>query len=77
MRGWVVWWGVCGGGGGGVSVRGGSAVSRWVDPACPLMAAYHFVLDIEVGPRLDQQVHAAVVALGCGQDERRVAILQP
>ena len=58
----------------GVSVRGGSAVSRWVDPACPLTATY-LVLDIELGPCLDQQVHAAVLATGCGKHERRVAIL--
>ena len=49
-------------------------MSQWVDPACPLMAAY-VVLNIEVGPCLDQQVHAAVVAFVCGTDERRVAIL--
>ena len=65
-RGGVAW---------GLSVRGGSAVSRWVDPACPLMATYH-ALDIELGPCLDQQVHAAVVAIFCGTDERRVAMLQ-
>ena len=55
-------------------MRGGSAVSRWVDPACPLMATY-LVLDIELGPCLDQQVHAAVVATECGPNERRVASL--
>ena len=58
----------------GMSVRGGSAVSRWVDPACPLMATY-LVLDIELGPCLDQQLHNAVVAFLCGADERRPAIL--
>ena len=55
-------------------MRGGSAVSRWVDPACPLMATY-VVLDIELGPCLDQQVHAAVVAVGGSPVERRAAIL--
>ena len=39
------------------------------------MAAY-LGLDIEAGPCLDQQVHAAVVAIGCGPDERRAAILR-
>ena len=38
------------------------------------MATY-LVLDIELGPCLDQQVHAAVVALVYGEDERRAAIL--
>ena len=58
----------------GMSVRGGSAVSRWLDPACPQMATY-LVLEITVGPCLDQQVHNAVVAIVCGMNERRVAIL--
>ena len=38
------------------------------------MATY-LVLDIELGPCLDQQVHAAVVAIVCGEYERRVATL--
>ena len=38
------------------------------------MATY-VVLDIELGPCLDQQVHAAVFAIGCGVGERRVATL--
>ena len=37
------------------------------------MATY-LVLDIELGPCLDQQVHAAVVAIVCGLHERRGAI---
>ena len=38
------------------------------------MATY-LVLEITVGPCLDQQVHNAVVAFACGKDERRPAIL--
>ena len=39
------------------------------------MATY-LVLDIELGPCLDQQVHNAVVAFGCGEYKRRVATLR-
>ena len=38
------------------------------------MATY-LVLDIGLGPCLDQQVHSAVVAIDCGPNERREAIL--
>ena len=57
----------------------GFECERWersesvVDPACPFMATY-VVLDIEVGPCLDQQLHNAVVAIQCPH-ERRAAIL--
>ena len=56
-------------------MRGLSAVSRWVDPSCPLMAAY-LVLDIQTGPCLDQQAHAAGVTFLCSRDERHSAKLQ-
>ena len=38
------------------------------------MATY-LALDIEVGPCLDQQAHAAVFAFDCGLHERRLATL--
>ena len=35
----------------------------------------YLALDIQAGPCLHQQVYDAVVALSCGHDERRGAIL--
>ena len=53
--------------------------ARWlsgVDPVCPPPLTTYLVLDIQVGPCLDQQVYDAVVALiSVGHHERRVAML--
>ena len=39
------------------------------------MTTYLLPLDIQTGPGLDQQVYDVVVAINCGQHERRGAIL--
>ena len=35
----------------------------------------YLALDIQTGPCLDQQVYNAVVAISCGREKRRGAIL--
>ena len=58
------------------NTRGESEVHQWVDPVCPPpMTTYLILLDIQTGPGLDQQVYDAVVAIKCGQHERRGATL--